>query len=96
MRRVGDTEGDSNSSALAPLLPLPSLVLFPSPPVFLRGGPKLGGRARGLEGRGDAWLLIWLGRRTKGEAFSGDKEPILTGVPAVDDFVGELVGVDAL
>lgn len=34
--------------------------------------------------------MIWLGLRTNGEAFSGDREPILSGVPAVDDFVGEL------
>lgn len=32
----------------------------------------------------------------KGEAFSGDRDPMRTGVPAADDFVGELVGVDAL
>lgn len=100
IRRTGDTDGDSKRSALASLLPLPSLACLPIP-VLLRGGPKLGGRARGLEGRGDAWLLIWLGRRTKGDAFSGDNDPILTGVPVAgvpgaDDFVGELVGVDAL
>lgn len=40
--------------------------------------------------------MIWLGLRTNGEAFSGDREPILSGVPAVDDFVGELVGVVSL
>lgn len=92
MRRTGDTEGDCCLSALASLLPLPSLVCL-ALPTLLRGGPKLGGRARGLDGRGDPWLLIWLGRRTKGEAFSGERDPILTGVPAADDFVGVLVGV---
>jgi hypothetical protein len=95
MRRVGDAIGDSSLSAPASL-PLSALVcLFMATP--LSGGPKaLGGRARGLEGRPVAWLLIWLGLRTNGEAFSGDREPILSGVPVVEDFVGELVGVVSL
>jgi hypothetical protein len=95
MRRVGDADGDSSLSTPASL-PLSTLacLLIATP---LSGGPKvLGGRASGLEGRPVAWLLIWLGLRTNGEAFSGDREPILSGVPAVDDFVGELVGVVSL
>lgn len=77
-------------------LPLSTLACLPIA-APLSGGPKpLGGRARGLEGRPVAWLLIWLGLRTKGEAFSGDREPILSGVPAVDDLVGEVVGVVSL
>jgi hypothetical protein len=97
-RRMGDTDGDSSLSTPASL-PLSTLacLLIGTP---LSGGPKLGGRARGLEGRPEAWLLIWLGLRTNGEAFSGEREPILSGVPsgvpAVDDLVGELVGVVSL
>lgn len=94
-RRTGDTDGDSSLSA--PIsLPLSTLacLLIGAP---LSAGPNpLGGRARGLEGRPVAWLLIWLGLRTKGEAFSGDREPILSGEPGVDVFVGELVGVVSL
>lgn len=94
MRRVGDPEGDSSPSTPAslPLSTLACLLI----PALLSGGPKLGGRASGLEGRPEAWLLIWLGLRTNGEAFSGDREPILSGVPAADDLEGELVGVVSL
>lgn len=94
-RRVGDADGDSSLSTPTslPLSTLACLLMA----TLLSGGPKpLGGRASGLEGRPVAWLLIWLGLRTNGEAFSGDREPILSGVPAVDDFVGELVGVVSL
>lgn len=97
-RRIGDTDGDS-SLAMPASLPLSTLACLLIC-TLLSGGPKLGGRASGLEGRPEAWLLIWLGLRTKGEAFSGDREPILSGVPcgvpAVDDFAGELVGVVSL
>lgn len=95
-RRTGDTDGDSSLLSAPMSLPLSTLacLLIGAP---LSGGPKpLGGRARGLEGRPVAWLLIWLGLRTKGEAFSGDREPILSGEPGVEVFVGELVGVVSL
>lgn len=94
-RRVGDAMGDSSPPmpASLPLSTLACLLIF----TLLNGGPKvLGGRASGLEGRSEAWLVIWLGLRTNGEAFSGDREPILRGVPAVDDLPGELVGVVSL
>lgn len=41
-------------------------------------------------------MLIWLGRRTKGEAFSGEREPIRIADPEAGDLVGELEGVDSL
>lgn len=56
-RRTGDTDGDSSLSA-PPSLPLSTLACLLIA-VPLSGGPKpLGGRARGLEGRPVAWLLI--------------------------------------
>lgn len=80
---------------LASLL-LSTLACLP-PATCLRGEPNpLGGRASGLDGRSEAWLLIWLGRRTKGEAFSGEREPIRIADPEAGDLVGELEGVDSL
>jgi hypothetical protein len=98
-RRVGDAEGDSGSGI--PKLTMLSLMLSTlacrPATTLLKGGPKeFEGRARGLDGRSAAWPLIWLGLRTNGEAFSGDSEPILSGLPGADDLVGELVGVVSL
>jgi len=97
-RRVGDADGDSGSGL--PMLTVLSVMLSTlacrPAATFLKGGPKpLGGRVRGLDGRSAACILIWLGLRTNGEAFSGDNEPILSGLPGADDLVGELVGVVA-
>ena len=96
-RRVGDPDGDSGLPMLTVLSLMLSTLACRTATTLLKGGPKpLGGRARGLDGRSAAWPLIWLGLRTNGEAFSGDSEPILSGLPAADDLVGELVGVVSL
>ena len=59
------------------------------------GRPRLLlGRAKGLDGRSDAWLITD-GRRTKGLAFSGESEPFLVGERCEAPFVGDVVGVVA-
>jgi hypothetical protein len=56
-RRIGDTDGDSSLSTATPAsLPLSTLACLLI--GALSGGPKLGGRASGLEGRPEAWLFI--------------------------------------
>jgi len=51
------------------------------------------GRAKGLLGR-SVWL-IWDGRRTKGLAFSGDRDPFFVGDRLVATLEGDRVGVVA-
>lgn len=50
------------------------------------------GRAKGLVGRSEPWL-IWLGRRTKGLAFSGEREFGFVGDRVAGAFVGDEEGV---
>lgn len=48
----------------------------------------LDGLAKGLEGRSEEWL-IWLGRRTNGLVFSGDKLPAFVGESVAFCLVGD-------
>lgn len=98
-RRVGDADGDSGLPMFTILSLILSTLACRPAAELLNGGPKpLGGRARGLDGRSEASPLIWLGLRTNGEVFSGDNDElaILSGLPATEDLVGELVGVVSL
>lgn len=54
----------------------------------------LDGRAKGLDGLSEVWLMVD-GRRTNGLAFSGDSEPDLIGDKLALIFVGDCVGVVA-
>lgn len=89
--------GTATSSLLPPLLLFTLALLTCLDALGLCGMPRLlPGLANGLAGRSPA-LLIWEGRRTKGLAFSGDREPALIGDQLEEGvLVGELVGVAAL
>lgn len=98
-RLLGDAGGSVITSALSslPLCTLAFLAAATPLKSGLAGTPSpLAGRANGLTGRSAACPAppIWLGRRTNGDAFSGDKDAGLVGERCVV-FVGDEVGVDA-
>ena len=85
--RLGEVGGISSESPLVKT----SVFSLEADETMLR---LLVGRPKGLEGRSSE-LLIWLGRRTNGLAFSGDNEPFFVGERPEDGLLGEETGVVA-